>query len=860
LLVEHRPPAITGSRKFCRSFRHAMTFTDFFHDATRSEKEPDGREPYPFQCRFAESDPLPNLMRAPTGSGKTATAILGWLWRWKSGKPNTPRRLVYCLPMRVLVEQSFAAALGWLHRLNVLDAPAGFNPEDPKQFAAYGPQLDEAAAEKVAVHQLMGGVEAEDWFLHAERPAVLIGTQDMLLSRALNRGYAASRFHWPIDFGLLNNDCLWVFDEPQLMGSGVSTSAQLAGLRTTLGSFGPCPSVWMSATLEPGWLDTIDFRGKFLGAPLELTDEDYNPKRPLHQRMTAAKVLRRLGVAASKDGKDVARAVWAEHRHQSGTQTLVVLNTVERAKAVYDELRKLRKRSETPALLLVHSRFRPAERERLNASLQEKDDAPVDRIIVATQVVEAGVDISSRTLVTELAPWASVVQRIGRCNRTGDDGTKENPARVFWIDLDEKLAPPYEPPALDFARKHLNRLEGEGVSPKALNDYKKANETPGEPFLPFEHKHVIRRRDVMELFDTSPDLSGNDLDVSRYVRGDDPETDVQVFWREWTGGTPNDRSKQGAPARDELCSAPINQVQDFLTKIGEQSPPLSGYLWDHLSNRWTALKLAQVRPGLVILLPASAGGYSWDGETGLGWHPTEKVTVRPIAPWRTEPEEGVASDPKSTLGIPLTIAAHTQNVCDELDGLLRTMSELLGDWTAHLTVAARWHDVGKAHSVFQDAVRENNHELAKSELWAKSGTRAPLRYRRRYFRHELASALVAIQRGLPFEVAYVVAAHHGRVRLAIRSLPDEEPPPDGDPLFALGVVDGDELPLVDLGGGTTSTATRIDLTPMRLGDESSWSRQALRLLAESGPFRLACLEALLRAADVRASKKEAGRD
>ena len=41
-----------------------------------------------------------------------------------------------------------------------------------------------------------------------------------------------ARFHWPIDFGLLNNDSLWVFDEPQLMGSGVEhTSAQLAGLR-----------------------------------------------------------------------------------------------------------------------------------------------------------------------------------------------------------------------------------------------------------------------------------------------------------------------------------------------------------------------------------------------------------------------------------------------------------------------------------------------------------------------------------------------------------------------------------------------------------------------------------------------------
>src|SRR3712207_4679430 len=123
----------------------------------------------------------------------------------------------------------------------------------------------------------------------------------MLLSRALNRGYAASRFHWPIDFGLLNNDCLWVFDEPQLMASGVSTSAQLAGLRQSLGTFGSCPSVWMSATLEPTWVDTIDFRGKFPAAPHELGPDDYDPLRPLHKRMTAEKVLSPLGATSTKD-------------------------------------------------------------------------------------------------------------------------------------------------------------------------------------------------------------------------------------------------------------------------------------------------------------------------------------------------------------------------------------------------------------------------------------------------------------------------------------------------------------------------------------------------------------------------------
>ena len=47
----------------------------------------------------------------------------------------------------------------------------------------------------------------------------------------------------------------------------------------------------------------------------------------------------------------------------------------------------------------------------------------------------------------------------------------------------------------------------------------------------------------------------------------------------------------------------------------------------------------------------------------------------------------------------------------------------------------------------------------------------------------------------------------------------------------------------------------LDLFPLKLG-RGSWQDQALQLLTELGPFRLAYLEALLRAADVRASIAE----
>jgi CRISPR-associated endonuclease/helicase Cas3 len=771
------------------------SFTKFFRSATRSELAPKGWDPYPFQARFAETDGWYHLVRAPTAAGKTATAILGWLWRWHTKKPQTPRRLVYCLPMRVLVEQSLREAAGWIANLE-LDIP---------------------------ICPLMGGVEAKPWHLYPDRPAILIGTQDMLLSRALNRGYAASRFHWPIDFGLLNNDCLWVFDEPQLMATGVSTSAQMAGLRESFATFGSCPSVWMSATLEPGWLDTVDFKGRFSTPPLELTDDDYDPGKPLFERMTAKKTLHPLGVPSSKEMKEVAKAVL--EKHVPDTQTLVIVNTVDRAKAVYAAIQSLRKKLPSPPPLLIHSRYRPRERERLNEQLKDRGDASKDRIVVATQVVEAGVDISARTLITELAPWASFVQRVGRCNRTGADG----PGQVFWIDLEEKFSPPYALADLEFSREHLQKLKGRNVSPKDFDDFKAKQKIT----LPFEHKHVLRRRDILDLFDTTPDLSGNDIDIQRFVRSDDADVDAYVFWRDVPQeGPPKD---EPSPERHELCSVPVGQVRAFVDSLDGKNRG-GAYVWDHLEGRWVEAEARALRPGLTILLTTRAGGYS-----ELGWDGTSKEPVVPLPPKEDSFEEGVASDPNSAISTALTIAEHTEHVCAEICELFNSMAALPTQWKALLTQAARWHDAGKGHAEFQSTLQRANPKLAADQTWAKSGTKVRLDHKRPHLRHELASGLAALQHDLPFAVAYLTAAHHGRVRLGIRPMPDEEGPCDPNIPFALGIHHGDELPDVDLGGNERCPSTQLDLSPMHLGGERSWTAAALRLLAELGPFRLAYL-------------------
>ena len=69
------------------------------------------------QRQHASGHVQSHLIHIPTGTGKTVATILAWLWRLKADRANTPRRLIYCLPMRVLVEQTRDRAREWVKNL-----------------------------------------------------------------------------------------------------------------------------------------------------------------------------------------------------------------------------------------------------------------------------------------------------------------------------------------------------------------------------------------------------------------------------------------------------------------------------------------------------------------------------------------------------------------------------------------------------------------------------------------------------------------------------------------------------------------------------------------------------------------------
>ena len=882
--------------------------------------------PHNWQCELANPQtPGNRLVRIPTGFGKTLGVLAAWIWhRVHHRNDNWPRRLVWCLPMRVLVEQTESEVRTALQRLNLLwQADAG-----------------EDHAGKVGVHLLMGGAQTGQWYLYPEGDAVLIGTQDMLLSRAMNRGYASPKARWPMEFGLLNHDALWVMDEVQLMDVGLATSGQLQVFRNGDHAAGkavrPSCTWWMSATLQRTWLEKSPDTADLVA---QLHDRTHCIRPDDRAGHLWDDVTKTLDCMPQDPRKLAALTQDVSQRHLdcgcgSAGPTLVVLNTVERAVAVWTALRKDKALQDRhTAVHLLHGRFRPAERRTWREDLLNREAcAPgANRVIVATQVVEAGVDISAHLLVTELAPWPSLVQRFGRCARRGGAG------RVvvvdFGFDTDKKAAP-YALDALHAARSACDALADAG--PIHLERYEDDHGQLLPRLYPYEPAHLLLRHELEELFDTTPDLSGADVDISRFIRSGD-ERDVQVFWAEVGHDGPPPTLK---PLRDELCSVPFLKARDWLCQARSEKlkPGCNAWVWDWLGREWRQVARRDIFPGQTVLVAAETGGYRRDS----GWDPASRQRVEPLQqtaagnrdrcngglqpPERAPEDQADDAEDDESLSVSLsihagwqTIASHGLQVGAEAQRLASTLAPAMAPL---LHLAGRWHDLGKAHPAFQASIkadRPEGNDIAKAphRAWPSSSSnmyRINAHDQRRGFRHELASTLGlfgVLQRHQPlhpallgpwiplFEamgkadmakhvndhaglirptaleteildldadgfdlLAYLVCAHHGKVRMTWHaSRADQEA--DDRQLRIRGIRQDDTLPAVLLAAANGAVyplpATALDLSPsaagLNLRTGRSWTERVLNLLACHGPFTLAWLEALLRAADQRASRQ-----
>ncbi|MGB0386080.1 MAG: CRISPR-associated helicase Cas3' [Ardenticatenaceae bacterium] len=345
-----------------------------------------GWKPYSYQVRVGELLLAGKsvILQAPTGAGKTAAALLPFLHAYRHlPAEKFPHKSIYKVPMRVLASQ--------------------FYEEYRKIILRYGWERDLRVA-------IQTGEQAQDPEFTAD---LTFATIDQVLSSWVMRPYSLSKRKGNLNAGAFVGSYL-VFDEFHLFDPDSTLPTTLQMLKTLRGV---SPFVLMTATFSREMLEQLAAE---LGAvPVLLSAEELAeiPAQEKERRFYCVEQPLLL------EGVPFVAGVVAQHVKQPATcqRSLVVFNQVERAQRFYQALCEA-----VPAgvqVRLLHSRFRPEDRKRWEDEIRrefgkEKGDYALESlIVVATQVVEVGLDMSCAALHTELAPAASILQRAGRCAR-----------------------------------------------------------------------------------------------------------------------------------------------------------------------------------------------------------------------------------------------------------------------------------------------------------------------------------------------------------------------------------------------------------------------------------------------------------
>lgn len=352
----------------------------------------DGHQPFDFQLQVAEHllSGRNVILQAPTGSGKTRAALFPFLHAWQTGI-QFPRKCLYAVPLRVLATQ--------------------FKDDTERQVKAW------SGIKPIICQQT--GEQQDDPTLESD---LIFTTIDQVLSSGLSVPYSLSYRRSNLNAGAVFSSYL-ICDELHLFPLDEHTGqGALATLIELLSTFqGAIPFLLMTATLSAEILTRLQ---KELSTALVTVDKEALSMIPSQQKKRRYHTVdTQLNVASVLE------------KHQS--RTLVICNQVERAITFYEEIcQTLTNGSQyagSTEILLLHSRFIKQHRHEKEGFIRKQYADPAlaassiarspSLIVVSTQAIEVGLDITCEHLHTELAPASSLIQRAGRCARySGEEG------------------------------------------------------------------------------------------------------------------------------------------------------------------------------------------------------------------------------------------------------------------------------------------------------------------------------------------------------------------------------------------------------------------------------------------------------
>lgn len=619
------------------------------------------------------------VLRAPTGAGKTWAVLAPFLSH--DGWAARPARLIYALPLRTLAQGIYREAREAARRLG-----------HPIESV-----VDLRGREIISPFvTLQTGEQPDDRFF--DRGKIIVTTYDQVLSGLLDSPYGLSdRLHNINAAAVVGS--LIVFDEFHLMEPqrAFLTAAACLYLFRDL-----CQSVWMTATATH---------------PLEevLRDALNAVSIPATESETIALVESLPSVT------EVTRHIVLEHEPLSAESVLqchegrsiVLLNTVGRAQEMFEQLRT--KKKPATCLTLLHSRFFKEDRrakEEVLCSLFGKK-ARSDAILVATQVVEAGLDLSCEHLHTELCPMNALVQRGGRCARfAGETGT----VHVYPLPSKDKAWLPYgdqhgEDITLTRTRALLQRIGRAVLHPhEAAAWVQEVHGTEDEQALR-EGWHT-RLNNCLGLIQQNAILR-EPRRVADFIRGEDTDS-VRVIIAAETSRPESPGQREGLSlSRRSLCRLFQNGASNV------------GWYWDGSDEEpWKALgSAASLNSTYVVCLRPSVAAYDRDiglriGIPGDQESPDRIEPKRPgHAPLRmeawTDHSQLVADAAKKRLhkeewktsllglGFQRRYALDGNALMDAAQGcaLLHDLGKLQNDWQRWAEVAQRSRDSSYEHKI-----------------------------------------------------------------------------------------------------------------------------------------------------------------
>ncbi|MGH3693181.1 MAG: type I-G CRISPR-associated helicase/endonuclease Cas3g [Pseudonocardiaceae bacterium] len=644
----------------------ADRFDEFLAAVHEDEKRKDKkRTAFPWQqqlleevlSRRKEEAPWPTAIDAPTGLGKTSVLDVA-VFATAAGLPL--RRILFVVDRRIVVDEAYDHAQRLQTRVT---------PEADGILGEVGAKLAEltgaAPGPAIRATRMRGGITWDwRWMDRPDRFGIVVGTVDQVGSRLLFRGYGLSHRLAPIDAALVGADSVLFVDEAHLAEPMIRTIAAAQRLdQPEHRVCRPVSAVQLSAT--PRGRETLPF-----DVAAHLADPDSEAAR----RLRAAKTLHTVVTTEKASASVLAASALAATQLRSDALVGVVANTVAKARAVFDQVRT----ADGVATVLLTGRQRPWDRDRLISEWSRRvtvgwrdQEQWQPTVVVATQCIEVGANLDLDVLVTESAPWDSLVQRLGRVNRVGAvssmapvlvvhaEGVNADPVygepRTATWDWLTGFVPPRTWKAERAAAAgftELLGLPGLDVSPLALRGLRPPADARSRP----QPAPILFPQHLEGWVRTGP-VPIPDAPVAPFLHGfDDRRPAVRVIWRaDLAEPDPDGEVHTGAweeavatipPRAGEELELPLAAVRAWLrhqppipladdelpvrvddgAKRTEQQQQRPAVRIGRRDEKPEIIQPWQLRPDDRIVVPAAYGGLD-----EFGWAPASTTPVLDIA-------------------------------------------------------------------------------------------------------------------------------------------------------------------------------------------------------------------------------------